>query len=295
MPEVLLTPDSSMGVSPKDPLLATKLYIPSARPAQGVVPRPRLLDRLSHGLASRLILVSAPAGFGKTTLLSEWLAVCGHPAAWLSLDAADNDPVRFQRYLVAALQTVAPEIGGTAQELLRSPQPSPMESILTLLVNEICSLPDHLILVLDDYHTIEAAAVHNAMTFLLDNLPPRLHLVIATRGDPPLPLARWRSRSQLVEIRTDDLRFTPDESATFLNQVMGLSLSAQDIAALESRTKGWIVGLQMAAISMQGRADATAFIRAFSGSHHYVLDCLVEEVPNRQPEPIQSRDPGLWR
>ena len=250
MPEVLLTSDSSMGVSPKDPLLATKLYIPSARPAQGVVPRPRLLDRLSHGLASRLILVSAPAGFGKTTLLSEWLAGCGHPAAWLSLDATDNDPVRLQRYLVAALQTVAPEIGGTAQELLRSPQPSLMESILTLLVNEICSLPDHLILVLDDYHTIEAAAVHNAMTFLLDNLPPRLHLVIATRGDPPLPLARWRSRSQLVEIRTDDLRFTPDESATLLNQVMGLSLSAQDIAALESRTEGWIVGLQMAAISI---------------------------------------------
>jgi LuxR family maltose regulon positive regulatory protein len=269
-------------------LLATKFYIPSARPAQGVVPRPRLLDRLNHGLTGRLILLSAPPGFGKTTLVSEWLAVCGHPAAWLSLDAADNDPVRFQRYLIAALQTVAPQIGKTIQELLRSPQPPPVESILTVLVNEICSLPDHLILVLDDYHTIEAAAVHKATIFLLDNLPPCLHLVMATRADPPLPLSRWRSRGQLVEVRTDDMRFTPSESATFLNQVMGLSLSAEDIAALESRTEGWIVGLQMAAISLQGRTDAEAFIRAFSGSHHYVLDYLVDEVLSRQPEDIQT-------
>lgn len=287
MPEAPVA-DVPANVPSRDALLVTKLYIPYARPTQGVVPRPRLLDRLSHGLASRLILVSAPAGFGKTTLLSEWLAVCGRPAAWLSLDAADNDPVRFQRYLVAALQTIAPQIGGTAQESLRSPQPPPVESILTLLVNEICSLPDHLILVLDDYHTIEAAAIHSAMAFLLDNLPPRLHLVIATRADPPLPLARWRSRSQLVEVRTDDLRFTPDESATFLNQVMGLSLSAEDIAALESRTEGWIVGLQMAAISMQGRTDAAAFIRTFSGSHHYVMDYLVEEILSRQPEDIRT-------
>lgn len=287
MPETPIV-DVPANVPFRDALLATKLYIPSARSTQGVVPRPRLLDRLSRGLASRLILLSTPPGFGKTTLVSEWLAVCGHSAAWLSLDAADNDPVRFQRYLVAALQTVAPQIGKTAQELLRSPQPPPTDSILTVLVNEICSLPDHLILVLDDYHTIEAAAVHKATIFLLDNLPPCLHLVIATRADPPLPLARWRSRSQLVEIRTDDLRFTRAESATFLNQVMGLGLSAEDIAALESRTEGWIVGLQMAAISLQGRTDAEAFIRAFSGSHHYVLDYLVEEVLSRQPGDIQT-------
>jgi LuxR family maltose regulon positive regulatory protein len=287
MPETP-APDVPANAQFSDVLLATKLYIPSARPAQSVVPRPRLLDRLDRGLASRLTLISAPPGFGKTTLLSEWLTTCRVPAAWLSLDAADNDLMRFQRYLAAALQTVAPQIGQTIQELLRAPQPPPIKSILTVLVNEICSLPDHLILILDDYHTIEAAAVHNAIAFLLDNLPPCLHLVMATRADPPLPLARWRSRGQLVEVRTDDLRFTPAESAAFLNQVMGLSLSAEDIAALESRTEGWIVGLQMAAISMQGKVDATAFIRAFSGSHHYVLDYLVEEVLSRQPEDIQT-------
>ena len=233
------------------PILATKLYIPPPRPK--IVLRPRLIERLNEGSASRkLTLISAPAGFGKTTLVSEWVADCKRPVAWLSLDEGDNDPARFLTYLVAALQTIAADIGAGVLAVLQSPQPPPLESILTALLNEITTVPDNFVLVLDDYHVIDSKPVDNALAFLIEHLPPQMHLVIATREDPPLPLARYRARGQLTELRAADLRFTPSEAAEFLNQVMGLNLSAEDIAALETRTEGWIAGLQMAAISMQG-------------------------------------------
>jgi ATP/maltotriose-dependent transcriptional regulator MalT len=268
------------------PILATKLYIPPLRPK--VVLRPRLIERLNEGLHRKLTLISAPAGFGKTTLVSEWLADCHRPAAWLSLDEGDNDPTRFLTYLVAALQTIAANIGEGVSGVLHSPQPPPPEAILTALLNESTTIPDHFVLVLDDYHVLDAKAVDQALTFLLEHLPPHMHLVIATREDPALPLARLRAGGHLTELRAVDLRFTYTEAAAFLTQGMGLPLSAEDIAALERRTEGWIAGLQLAAISMQGHKDTTSFIRSFTGSHHFVLDYLVEEVLGQQPESIQN-------
>ena len=268
------------------PILATKLYLPPPRP--GVVLRPRLIEPLNEGLQRRLILVSAPAGFGKTTLLGEWLAGCGRPAAWLSLDEGDNDPTRFLSYLVATLRTVAAGIGEGVLGALRSPQQPPIESTLTALLNDITAIPDDFVLVLDDYHAIDARAVDDALAFLLEHLPPRMHLVIATREDPNLPLARLRARGQLAELRAADLRFTPSEAAEFLNRAMGLNLSAEDIAVLETRTEGWIAGLQLAALSMRGREDVTGFVRAFAGDDRYIVDYLVEEVLQRQPEHIRS-------
>ena len=275
------------------PILATKLYIPPPRPK--IVLRPRLIERLNEGLCRRkLTLISASAGFGKTTLVSEWIAGCGRPVAWLSLDEGDNDPTRFLTYLVAALQTIAANIGEGVLGVLQSPQPPPIESILTTLLNEITTIPDNFIFVLDDYHIIDSKPVDNALTFLLEHLPPQMHLVITTREDPDLPLARLRARGQLTELRAADLRFTPAEAAEFLNQVMGLQLSAEDIAALEARTEGWITGLQLAALalqgslSMQGHPDTSRFIQSFTGSHRFVLDYLVEEVLQRQPEHIRS-------
>jgi LuxR family maltose regulon positive regulatory protein len=274
------------------PILATKLYILPPRPK--VVLRPRLIERLNEGLHRKLTLISAPAGFGKTTLVSEWVAGCERPAAWLSLDEGDNDPARFLAYLVAALRTIAENIGEGLLGALQSPQPPPPEAILTALLNEITTIPDNFILVLDDYHVIESKPVDKALAFLVEHLPPQMHVVIASREDPNIPLARYRARDQLTELRVADLRFTPPEAAGFLNQVMGLNLSAEDIAALETRTEGWIAGLQLAAlalqgtISMQGLQDATSFIKSFTGSHHFVLDYLVEEVLQRQSENIQT-------
>ncbi len=268
------------------PILATKLYVPPPQPR--IVLRPRLIERLNEGMHSRLTLVSAPAGFGKSTLISEWVAGDERPAAWLSLDEGDNDPTRFLAYLLAALQTVEADIGEGVLGALQSPQPPPTESILTALLNEITTVEDDFILVLDDYHVIEARVVDDALAFLLDHLPPRMHLLIATREDPNLPLARLRVRGQLSELRASDLRFIPSEAAEFLRGVMGLSLSAEDIAALETRTEGWIAGLQLAAISMRGHKDAASFIESFTGSHHFVLDYLVEEVLGQQPETIQA-------
>ena len=268
------------------PILATKLYVPPPRPE--AVPRPRLVERLDEGLRRKLTLISAPAGFGKTTLISEWVAGRQRPAAWLSLDERDDDPSRFLAYLVAALQTIAANVGEGVLGALGSHQPPPTESILTALLNEITTIEDDFVLVLDDYHVIDARAVDNALTFLLEHLPPRMHLLIATREDPHLPLARLRARGQLGELRATDLRFTSSEAAEFLNRVMGLDLSAEDIAALETRTEGWVAGLQLAAISMQGHKDATSFIESFTGSHRFVLDYLVEEVLEQQPESVQS-------
>lgn len=268
-------------------LLSTKLYIPPPRP--NAVSRPRLLARLHAGLHGRLTLVSAPAGFGKTTLVSAWVAECGRPVAWLSLDAGDNDPTRFLTYLTTALQRVAPDLGAGVLNALRSLPPPSLEALLTALVNELAALPTPSLLVLDDCHIIESVAVGEALTFLIEHLPSSLHLVIATREDPPLPLARLRARSQLTEMRAADLRFTFDEAVAFLNQAMGLDLSADAITALEARTEGWIAGLQLAAISMQGHEDDRAmFIDSFTGSHRFVMDYLVEEVLAQQPAAVQT-------
>src|SRR5918998_1294618 len=268
------------------PILATKLYVPAPQPR--VVPRPRLTERLNEGLHRKLTLISAPAGFGKTTLLGEWLAGCGRPAAWLSLDEGDSDPARFLSYLLAALQTIAPNVGEGMLRVLQSPQPPPTESILTNLLNEIAAVEVDLVLVLDDYHAIDSRAVDDALAFLLEHLPPRMHLVIATREDPDLHLARFRGRGQLAELRAADLRFNSSEAAGFLNRVMGLNLSAEDLAALETRTEGWIAGLQLAALSMRGREDVSGFVRAFAGDNRYIVDYLIEEVLQRQPEHIRS-------
>ena len=271
------------------PILAAKLFIPPLR--HNFVQRARLIERLDQGLAagSKLTLISASAGFGKTTLASEWAAVCGRKVAWLSLDEEDNDLTRFLTYFIAALQTITERIlAQGVLDVLQSPQPPPIESLLTSLVNEITTLPDNFMLVLDDYHVIDSKAADEALAFLLKHLPPQMHLVITTREDPHLPLTRLRARGQLTELRAADLRFTPAEAAEFLNQVMGLNLPAEAIAALEARTEGWIAGMQLAALSMQGQPDAASFIKSFTGSHHFVLDYLIEEVLQRQPESIQT-------
>jgi LuxR family transcriptional regulator, maltose regulon positive regulatory protein len=291
------------------PILATKLYIPPPRPK--VVHRPRLIDHLNAGLQRTpgVTLISAPAGFGKTTLVSEWISgrmkdeggrmkeeenlqpssLILHPfkVAWLSLDENDNDLSRFLAYLIVALQTIAPTVGEATLGALHASQPPPTDVLLTALLNDLTALGD-VVLVLDDYHVIESPPIDEALTFIVDHLPPLLRLVIATREDPPLPLARLRARSQLTELRAVDLRFTSAEAADFLNQVMSLNLSAEDVASLETRTEGWIAGLQLAALSMQGRSDNAGFIQAFTGSHRFVLDYLMEEVLQRQPERARS-------
>src|SRR4051794_5107005 len=253
-------------------ILTTKLYIPPPPPK--VVMRSRLIERLNAGLHRKLTLISAPAGFGKTTLISEWVAGCGWPVAWLSLDEADSDPTRFLTYLVAALQTIAPALGVGLLQALQSPQPPPVESVLTALLNEMATVPNQCVLVLDDYHVVDAVGVDSALTFLLEHLPHQMHLVITTREDPQLPLARLRARAQLTELRAADLRFTASEAAAFLTAVMGLGLSEVDIATLEERTEGWIAGLQLAALSMQGSDDVARFIRAFAGDNRYIVDYL---------------------
>jgi LuxR family maltose regulon positive regulatory protein len=235
----------------------------------------------------KLILISAPAGFGKTALVSEWAACRAQKVAWLSLDVGDNDPVLFLTYLISAMQMISPNIGAGAFEALQSQQPPSTESILTALLNDITILPEKFTLVLDDYHIIDSKPVDNVLSFLVEHLPPQMHLVIASREDPHLPMSRLRARGQLTEIRAADLRFTPAESAEFLNRVMGLKLSAEDISSLETRTEGWIAGLQLAALSMQGIKDVSAFIREFAGDHRYIVDYLVEEVLQSQPEPIR--------
>jgi LuxR family maltose regulon positive regulatory protein len=291
-----------------------------------LVPRPRLIEKLNQGLQTghKLTLISAPAGFGKTTLVTEWLyqkdeggrlkdeethdqiqpsTLNPHPskAAWLSLDEGDNDLTRFLTYLIAALQTLAlsgvegavGNIGEVALGMLQSSQPLPTGPVLTSLINDISVVPDRIILVLDDYHLIDpspvdASTIDGALTFLIENSPPQMHLVIATREDPLLPLSRLRARGQLTEIRAADLRFTSSEAAEFLNQLMGLNLSAEDIVALERRTEGWVAGLQLAAISLQGKEDTKRRIESFSGSNRLVFDYLLEEVLNQQPKTVQT-------
>jgi LuxR family maltose regulon positive regulatory protein len=272
-----------------DPLLLTKFAVPSTRVS--LVPRPRLSERLEEGLGRSLVLVSAPAGFGKSTLLSMGVAASsgsGRSVAWLSLDSGDNDPARFWRYFITAMDQLQRGSGEPALSLLGSPQAPPIEAILTTLLNELVDLPTESVLVLDDYHLIESQTIHEALTFLIDHLPPQMHLVIATRADPPLPLPRLRARDEITELRAADLRFTPEEAATFLNLVMGLELSSGDIAELEGRTEGWIAGLQMAALAMQNHGDVPGFIASFRGSNRHVVDYLAEEVLGRQPEELQT-------
>ncbi|MEP7137510.1 MAG: LuxR C-terminal-related transcriptional regulator [Chloroflexota bacterium] len=269
-------------------ILATKLYIPPLPPK--VVSRPRLIKQLTEGLlmGRKLTLISAPAGFGKSTLISEWIVNSGQPVAWLSLDENDNDPARFLIYLITTLQTISPNLGAEVLDALQSPQTLPIDSILTALLNEIAVISDEFILVLDDYHLTDSKSVDDALAFLIDHLPPQMHLVITTREDPTLPVPRLRARNQLTEIRAADLRFTPSEAAEFLNQVMNLNLSVEEITALETRTEGWIAGLQLASLSMKGNQDVSGFIQAFAGDHRYIVDYLVEEVLQRQPEPIRN-------
>jgi LuxR family maltose regulon positive regulatory protein len=275
----------------KPPLLQTKLHIPPT--SLDLVSRPRLFARLNEGLTRKLTLIAAPAGFGKTTLVSDWLQRVDLPAAWLSLDEGDNDPSRFLAYLAAAFQQIDAQMGQLVQGILESSPPPPPEAVMPAIINEIAAAPPF-VLALDDYDVIDAAPVHAAITFLLDHLPPQIHVIITSRADPPLPLARLRARAQLTEVRVIDLRFTSDEAASFFNQINGLNLSIEELVALEQRTEGWIAGLQLAAlalqgtISMQGLQDATSFIKSFTGSHHFVLDYLVEEVLQRQSENIQT-------
>ncbi len=270
------------------PILATKLYIPPPPPK--VVVRPHLIEQLNHGVSMRrgITLISAPAGFGKTTLITEWITSCGRPTAWLSLDESDNDPTRFLAYFISALQTISPNLGAESLAILQSSQLSHIESILTALLNEITAIPDNFIFVLDDYHLTDAKSIDNALAFVVDHLPPQMHLVITTREDPALPIPRLRARNQLIELRAADLRFTPSEAAEFLNQVMRLNLSTEEVASLETRTEGWIAGLQLAALSMKGQQDVHGFIQAFAGDHRYIVDYLVEEVLKRQSELVRS-------
>ncbi len=269
------------------PLIETKFSIPPARPE--LVVRARLYSLLEAGTRLPLLLVSAPPGFGKTTLVAAWLH--GHPQAvdcgWLSLDEADNQPVTFWRYLTAALQHARPGLGETAQAMLASSQPPPLETVATVLINELAGSPAPLILVMDDYHVIRSKDIHASLNFLLDHLPNNVHLSLLSREDPPLGLARRRARQQMVEVRAGDLRFRPDETGSFLQSVMGLALDPQQVGVLEERTEGWIAGLQMAGLSLQGR-DPQAFLKSFAGVDHYIADYLVEEVLQRQPRRLRE-------
>ncbi|MEZ4641646.1 MAG: LuxR C-terminal-related transcriptional regulator [Chloroflexota bacterium] len=296
-------------------LLQTKLHVPRLRPS--LVPRPHLIETINQSLTGKLTLISAPAGFGKTTLISSWIhhlqltiddlrlagsqkvtdanlqSTIHNRIAWLSLDENDGEPARFLAYVIAALQQVDPKMGASALPLLQA-SPLPVSSVLTTLLNDVSQQKESLMLVLDDYHAVDSQPVDEALTFLLDNLPPQLHLVITSREDPNLPLARLRVRGLLAELRASDLRFTVAETAVFLQQVMGLNLTEDQIAALETRTEGWIAGLQMAALAMQrplsmrGQADVSGFIQSFTGSHRFVLDYLLEEVLHQQPEHVQE-------
>jgi LuxR family maltose regulon positive regulatory protein len=278
---------AGVALSGQDALLATKLYLP--RPQPGFVPRPRLVEALSRGLARGRVLICAPAGFGKTSLLADWARSDGRPVAWLGLDAGDNDPARFWRYVVAALDQARPEISGRLGPLLGPPTPRSFEGLVTALINELATQSgrDEVLLVLDDYHLVEAAPVHESVAFLLENLPPGLRLVVSGRADPPLPLARLRARGQLAELRAADLRFTAEEGAALLGAA-GPRLPETAVAALTARTEGWAAGLQLAALSLRGQADPAGFVAAFSGSHRFVLDYLADEVLDGQTGQVRA-------
>jgi LuxR family maltose regulon positive regulatory protein len=295
------------------PILATKLYVSRARP--NLVTRPRLLARLSASMIGKLTLIAAPAGFGKTALVAEWLTSLRQESgdsiledalqalntqssasrvAWLSLDAGDNDPIRFWSYIVAALDLIAPGVQANALALLQASQQLPVDAVLMTVLNALSaraagrSMTSPDVLVLDDYHVIAAPAIHQALATLIDYLPPHLHVVIASRADPPLPLARWRARGALAELRAPDLRFTPEEAATFLTDVMQLPLAAAEVAALETHTEGWIAGLHLAALAMRDRSDLAGFVATFTGNNRYIVDYLVQEVLESLPTHLRT-------
>jgi LuxR family maltose regulon positive regulatory protein len=278
------SPDPTAPLKQDQPL-ATKVNIPRTRP--GRLARSQLLARLDEGMTRKLVLVCTPAGFGKTTLLADWATSTRWAVAWLSLDPDDNDPARFWRYVVAAIDCACKGLGEQLLSLLAAPTPLSGQGVVTALISRLEVLPEEFALVLDDYHLIEEAAIHDSLAFLVSHLPPQLHLVISSRSDPPLPMARLRASNQLTELRAGDLRFTPEESAAFLQEVWKLDLSPEAVAALEARTEGWAVGLQLAALSLQRRSDSGGFLEAFSGTHRYVLDYLTEEVLARQPERVR--------
>ncbi|HEX9976361.1 MAG TPA: hypothetical protein VGA82_03835, partial [Dehalococcoidales bacterium] len=269
-------------------LLATKLFVPPARP--GLVARPRLQERFRVAFNYGLVLVSAPAGFGKTTLVSEWVHSSRPPVptAWLSLEEGENDPVRFWDYFIAALKILKPAVGETALSLLHAPEPYPTESLLTALINDLTGIRKDFLVVLDDYHLIVAEPIHAGIAFLLDHMPPKMHLIISTRVDPPLPLAHFRGRGTMLEIGAEDLRFTLEEATALLEGLQDLELGADDVSALNARTEGWVVGLKMAALSMRGQKDMRRFLTTFTGSQRYVMDYLVEEVLRRQSPEVQD-------
>jgi LuxR family maltose regulon positive regulatory protein len=274
------------------PLLATKFYFPPPRPER--VTRPRLLARLDESLNSRLALVSAPAGYGKSTLVEEWVSqIPNNRVGWLSLDDGDNDPARFLNYLINAFQIAQPGAGERAIAILHSPRTGstktlPVETLLNILVNDLASIPDSIVLILEDYHVIHTQQIHEALTYLIEHLPAKVHLLLTTRAEPPLPLSRLRGRGQLVELHTQDLRFTQEEAGEFLNRSMGLGLDPEKVAVLSARTEGWIAGLHMAAVSLLSRDDVDTFIDAFAGSNRYIMDYLVEEVLLQQPDHIRE-------
>ena len=281
---------AGMTAPERDALLATKLHMPSPRP--GLVLRPRLAGQLDEGLARGVILVCAPAGYGKTAVLADWARRSEHPAGWLSLDAGDNDPVRFWRHAVAALDRAHPGIGDRVAPLLGPPPPSSFQGVVTALINELAGQPDadEALLVLDDYHVIGSQLVHDSLGFLLEHRPAGICVVLASRSDPPLRLARLRARGQLAEVRAAELRFTPGEAAALLEQVAagsGLPLPDAAVAALAERTEGWAAGLQLAGLSLRGQDDIAGFVAAFTGSHRYVLDYLAGEVLERQSEQVR--------
>ncbi|MEN8098563.1 MAG: LuxR C-terminal-related transcriptional regulator [Chloroflexota bacterium] len=273
------------------PLLKTKLYLPPPRP--NLVPRSHLVERLNQAFAHELTLISASAGFGKTTMLQEWISECDLTVAWISIDRGDNDVARFWTYVLAAIQTIKPETGKTVFSALQTPQPPPIRSLLIELINEISDRAESTtsqswLLVLDDYHLITESMVHDSLIFFLDHLPPKMHLIISSRFDPPWPLARLRARRTMMEIRAEDLRFSHQEVVTFLNAIMKFGLSTEDVVALGRQTEGWIVGLQMAALSMLNQSDLSGFIRAFTGTNRFILDYLLEEVLDHQSTDVQE-------
>ncbi|HEY5638787.1 MAG TPA: LuxR C-terminal-related transcriptional regulator [Dehalococcoidia bacterium] len=270
----------------RDGLLSTKLHLP--RLPAGLVDRARVVEQLEEGASRRLTLVSAPAGFGKTTAVSAWARATDRSVAWVLLDAGDNDPIRFWGYITGALETLEGQLGASASSLLNSPQPVSTETFLTVLLNELGALDRESTLVLEDYHWIETEVIHDGLAFLLEHLPSRVHVVMTTRADPPLPLSKLRAGDELIEVRASDLRFTGEEVASYLQKAVSVRLSDSQVSVLESRTEGWIVGLQMAALSMQGREDVDEFVQSLSGTHRYILDYLAEEVLQRQSPDVRS-------
>ena len=267
-------------------LLNTKLNVPPVRPLH--VQRTELIQKLDRLREYKLTLIVASAGYGKTALVSEWIAQSAMRVAWFSIDGGDNDPVRFWDYVIAAIQTAYPDIGEQTLTLLHEPQSLPIETILSTLINELSTLSDMLTVVLDDYHVIESSAIHDGLAFLVEHMPSQIRLIMTTRTDPPLPLARMRVRSQLLELRSTDLRFSPPQIAAFFADVMGLTLTTEEIKALDTRVEGWIAGLQLAGLALQGKRDTAEFITSFAGDHRYVLDYLGDEILDRLPDATQQ-------